>query len=354
MNCAIKFLAGIGFGAALASAGTLSYTCDPSIGAATCTYLNTTIAGLYNNTFTNLNANIYITYGTTGLGQGESPNNVISYSTYLSDYTTNAAASGNPNQATALTSLNTYATPAYAGSSVQISGALGEALGISANDLIGFDSAGNSGCTLSAAGCYEDVLTITNDPSTLLYYRNGVIDPDAYDFYSVVEHETDEALGTVSCIETQDTTLMNNCDGAESASDLFRYQSAHNLIPDSSLSTAPGAYLSYDSGVTNALGAGVFYNTLTNGEDYGDFVGNYGCPTAPYVQDGEGCPGFAGLDITNDGGAEINMLNTVGFDLPASSVPEPATFVLFGVGLGFLGMLHQRRRATVRANGGRR
>lgn len=211
--------------------------------------------------------------------------------------------------------------------------------------MIGFDSSGNSGCTLSSAGCYEDVLRITNDPSTLLYYRNGIIDPSAYDFYSVVEHETDEALGTVSCIETQDPTLQNNCNGNESAADLFRYQSTGNLIADSSLSTTPGAYLSYNGGLTNGLGTGVYYNTLSNGEDYGDFVTDYGCPTAPYIQDGEACPGFAGLDITNDGGAEIAMLNAVGFDLAntSSGVPEPATVALFGAGLALLAAFHCRR-----------
>jgi hypothetical protein len=343
LNRMLPVVASLVFGAASASASGLTYTCDPSIAASTCDYLNTTIAGLYNSTFTNLNANIYITYGTTGLGQGENPNNSISYATFLSDYTTNATGSGNANQSSALSSLGTYASPIYAGTDVQISGALGEALGISADNLMGFDSMGNSGCTLSAAGCYEDVLTITNDPSTLLFYRNGgTIDPDAYDFYSVVEHETDEALGTVSCIETQDPTLMNNCDGAESAADLFRYQSAGNLIADSLFSTTPGAYLSFDGGVTNALGSGVFYNTLSNGNDYGDFVS--GCPGTPHVQDATGCPGFAGLDITNDGGAEINMLNTVGFDLaPASATPEPGTISLFAAGLGCLGLCYRRR-----------
>ncbi len=336
--------AGLAFGASLASAGGISYTCDPSIAASTCAYLNTTVAGYYNNTFSNVTADIYITYGTTGLGQGENPDNTISYSTYLSDYAANAAASGNPNQASALTSLNTYASPVYAGTDVEISGALGEALGISANNLLGFDSAGNPGCTLSAAGCYEDVLTITNDPTTPLYYRMGTIASDAYDFYSVVEHETDEALGTVSCIETQDPTLMNNCDGAESAADLFRYQSAGNLIPDSAFSTTPGAYLSYDGGVTNALGNGLFFNTLPNGEDYGDFVTDFGCPTAPYVQDGEACPGFANLNITNDGGAEINILNTVGFDVQsAPSTPEPGTMALLAIGAGILAAYQFRR-----------
>ncbi len=48
-----------------AFAGTISYTCAPKIGAVTCDYLNTTVAGGYDSTFTNANALIYIQYGTT-------------------------------------------------------------------------------------------------------------------------------------------------------------------------------------------------------------------------------------------------------------------------------------------------
>jgi uncharacterized protein (TIGR03437 family) len=41
-----------------------------------------------------------------------------------------------------------------------------------------------------------------------------------------------------------------------------------------------------------------------------------------HVQDAEGCPGHDhGLDITNDGGAEINILNALGYTLPAVSTP---------------------------------
>jgi len=70
------------FGAALASAN-ITYTCDPSISASTCNYLNTTIAGMYNSTFTDANANIYITLGTTGLGESQTAFNVVSYSDYV-------------------------------------------------------------------------------------------------------------------------------------------------------------------------------------------------------------------------------------------------------------------------------
>jgi hypothetical protein len=59
----------------------------------------------------------------------------------------------------------------------------------------------------SAAGCYNGIITITNDPSTILYYREGTINPDAHDLYRIVEHETDEVLGTASCIDTTGPTL---------------------------------------------------------------------------------------------------------------------------------------------------
>jgi hypothetical protein len=35
------------------------------VATATCNYLNTTVAGYYNDTFTNANANIYVQYGVT-------------------------------------------------------------------------------------------------------------------------------------------------------------------------------------------------------------------------------------------------------------------------------------------------
>ena len=43
----------LAFGTAMANAGTISYTCDPSVSATTCNYLNTTVAGNYSSTFTN-------------------------------------------------------------------------------------------------------------------------------------------------------------------------------------------------------------------------------------------------------------------------------------------------------------
>ncbi len=67
--------------------GTIVYTCDPSIDATapgTCSYLNTTIAGIYATTFANANANIYIQFGITGLGESAQYLNFVSYGSYLS------------------------------------------------------------------------------------------------------------------------------------------------------------------------------------------------------------------------------------------------------------------------------
>jgi len=328
-------------GAGLASAGTITYTCAPSVVAATCNYLNTTIAGQYSSTFTNASADIYIQYGTTGLAETSAFNNDVSYTAYV------AALLANPNkdslQVAALASLNTYAATPYGSGDVDITDALGTALGFTG--LTGSTATGAS-CSFPSAGCYNAVVTVTNDPSTPLYYDNlgGPEPSDAYDFYAVVEHETDEVLGTASCIDTSGT-LSDGCDDPNepSAVDLFRYSSAGHLVLDSSLSTTPGAYFSYNGGTTNGAN-GFVYNTLDNGEDYADFVNN--CPAGPFsIQDAEGCPGTdAGLSIRNDGGAEINILNAVGYDLQPTATPEPGTIILFGGGLVTLIGLRKRRR----------
>ena len=68
-------------------------------------------------------------------------------------------------------------------------------LGIQTNKLL---QSGN-------AGCYNAIITITNDPGITLYYDNvgGPEPAGAYDFYTTVEHEADEVLGTSSCVSTR-------------------------------------------------------------------------------------------------------------------------------------------------------
>src|ERR1700681_2049283 len=95
-RCSISLLFALG-SAIPASAG-ITYTCAENIDAAqagTCAYLNSTIAGLYNNTFSNANASIYIQYGSTELGESSTSLAQVRYSAYLNALTANALASGN-------------------------------------------------------------------------------------------------------------------------------------------------------------------------------------------------------------------------------------------------------------------
>jgi len=313
--------------------GTITYICDPSVAAATCNYLNTVVASDYSSTFTNANASIYITYGTTGLGESEQYFNLFPYSQYVAALTSNTSQSAI--QVAALSALNTYDATPYGSDNVNVTGALGTALGFTG--LTGIQVGGIS-CTLGITpGCYNAIITVTNAADTFYYDNLGGTEPaDEYDFYGVVEHETDEVLGTSSCISTQDPSglLTDPCDfaggtGTPSAVDLYRYNSAGELALNSSyigLASAPaGAYFSYNGGTTNGANGVAntpkVYNTLANGDDYADFLSSTpDCGTDIAVQDAEGCPGEdAGLTILNDGGGEINILNAVGYNVPTAA-----------------------------------
>jgi uncharacterized protein (TIGR03437 family) len=308
-------------GAAVPAWAGITYTCDPNIEAAhagTCAYLNSTIAGLYSSTFSNANATIYIQLGNTDLGMSNYSLAQVTYSTYLTALTANAQASGNTVQADALKALNTFDTPLYGTGMVEFPVALAMALGISG--VAGLESDGTTFCnTPGTSTCFDGIITITKEKD-VLYFRVGNEGPNQYDFYSTAEHETDEVLGTASCIDTTNSAgLQDQCgNGVPSAVDLYRYKSAGKLVL---ISTAPGAYFSYDGGQTNGADGNV-YNTLDNGDDYADFVST--CTGQQSVQDAEVCAGSdQGLDITNDGGAEINILNAVGYELNAQPASPP-------------------------------
>jgi uncharacterized repeat protein (TIGR01451 family) len=292
--------------------GTITYTCDPNIDttqAGTCNYLNTTIANLYATAFTNANANIYIKFGITGLGGSTTGFlNLVSYSTYLSALQSHS--SGDLVDVSALASLPNSEPSGFNGGQIEVTSALGTALGLSG--MTGTTSGGSS-CSIGSSGCYNGIITVTTpanlateEPGQTLYFRQngGTQGSDAYDFYSVVEHETDEVLGTSSCISTGSPThvLQFGC-GTNNASavDLFRYSGPSTRVV---VSTTPGAYFSYDGGTTNVA----VYNTLANGNDYADFITN-----CQHIQDAQGCLG-TGFDINNDGDVEIPILDAVGYN----------------------------------------
>ena len=349
----LVFILAIGVARAIAQ---VNFICDPSVAASTCNYLNTTISGHYSSTFSNANANIYITYGTTGLGASVHGQSDISYTQYAAALA--AITNPSPVQAAALSALNTYDAGPYGSGNVQITSALGAAFGMTG--LQGVNTSFFS-CALGTTGCYDGVIIITTDPSITLYYvdQGGTEPAGAYDFYTTVEHETDEVLGTGSCIRTNSdsdqpardghvatirasravsraitsadkkATLIDGCGAGEPSSvDLYRNSASGALILDSSLSTKPDAYFSYDGGASHGVqgtdGADKRYNTLANGDDYADFVSSDDCSTSEAVQDAEGCPGQdAGLTILNDGRGEVNILNAIGYNL----VPAPAQLV---------------------------
>ena len=328
---------GIGstFGACLASANGITYTCDATIIASgTCNTLNTTIAGLYDSTFTNANASLFIEFGSTGLASSTQFITNVAYNTYATALSTHQ---GDSNDMTAVNSLGGLNNnPVASGDSVAITSALAQALGLtSAAGSVGITTSLNV-CALGSAGCYNGIITVTNAPG-MFYYRSGVQGTGTYDFFTAVEHETDEMLGTGSCITGQNTTSCpNGPKPATEAADLFRWASPGTR---SFASTANGttAYFAIDGGNTNVA----TYNNTPNGADYGDWNSSL-----PRVQNAFGAPGVNGIDITNDGGSEIKVLDAVGYNLASqAATPEPGSITLLGSGLAFGVYLRRRRRA---------
>jgi hypothetical protein len=353
--------AGMAICAALAHADGINYTCDPTVatydGSGVCAYLQSTVAALYSSTFTNANANIYITTTASGLGGSFNYTEEVPYSTYRT------ALFGESTDTAAKASLPSSEPSIFPSTSdVGITAALASALNITgsqtyAQHIYGVEplSSGTdpsvSACMLGDSGCYNGVIEIVI-PADLqtahsqgLWFRNvagtasGAQPSNDYDYFSVVEHETDEILGTSSCTDVQSgPTAVDNCiaGGGPSAVDLFRYSASGTRVFNSLTPTKQ--YFSPNGGVTDTDNA--TYNTTKAGEDYADFS-----QSCAFVQDAEGCPGKS-LDITNDyqggPGPEVQILNAVGYDLV--STPEPGTIALLGGGLALLG-LRRRRRA---------
>jgi len=356
MRTRLGFLAIAALGGSLPAFAGLIYSCDPTIDASTCADLNGSsagvynVAGIYDGIFgSSLNADIYITYGVTGVGQSSTNFTPVPYTDYYS------ALAVHTDDPVALASLGLSGDPLGSRSDgdVDISPALATALGITDNgaNTAGLEADGVTNCILGTSGCYNGVITITNGGGFYFPSSPSAAPPSPppylVDFYSVVEHETDEVLGTVSCIGTIGGAPYDQCNPGTtdaSAADLFRYSAAGVR---SFLDTADGtsAYFSIDGGVTDIAD----YNNSPNGEDYGDWLALY-----PYlVQDAEVSPDMT-MDISTDVGAnsnhypqpEVAVLDAVGFDL-ASAVPEPATFGLLGVSLVSLGFLGVRRSARL-------
>jgi hypothetical protein len=355
MKTLVRFFVGLVLCASVASSATLTYTCDPNVdatSAGTCAYLNSNIAAIYTGTFTNISANFYIEQGITNLATTNTAESFVPYSTYVSAL--GNTSSGNNIDTAALPALNSLDIAVYGSDNVVLTSALAGALGFTG---VGGLTASGANCIIgSDAGCYNGIIIVTTpanlaseQPGQSLYYRQngGTITSGAFDYYSLVERETDEALGMRSCIATTGGGVLgDHCDagtgapagtGTPSAADLFRYNSAGTLALNNVYlglgGAASGAYFSYNGGVTNGAGGAVF-NTQANGQDYTDFTAS-----CTWVQGAGGCLGKS-LDITTDGNAEINMLDAVGYH----TTPEPGTMALVGAALGAVGLRRYFRR----------
>ncbi len=299
----------------------ITYTCDATINAVAgvCTTLNTTIASLYTSRFTNVNASIYIRFGSTGLGQSNYPISVVGYTSFRNALSANQS---DANDVTAFNSNVPVTNPIGGTSSVWLTNGNARALGFTANT--GLEADASTFCTIGTTGCYDGIITIssTEQAGGHLFFRSGSITGSQYDFFTVVEHETDEILGTPSC-------AFPGCGGSTAIfpTDLYRYSSsgtrsfAAGNNNSCSVSNSGNACFSIDG--FHMLEQ---YNNINNGEDAGDWVMN--CAN-PLVQDASLCAGVAGIDISPS--AEILVLDVIGYNLVA--LEPTGTNPAFGSGL---------------------
>jgi hypothetical protein len=346
----LRLLTGmVALGACVPAVGAITYTCDPSVAAlVSCATLNSTLGPIYSAAFTDADANIYIAINTNAavsLGESVKEQYQVSYSAYLS-----ALGASDPLDP-GLASLPV--TNPYGTGTVTVTNSLLYALpslgappdGVTGTNLGGSSAPTFAGCAGlnfngTSSGCYDGIILV-NGSSSDLWFRTGTQTGSQYDFFSIVEHETDEVLGTSSCLANG--TGLDECEGNSTpgpnsdvaAADLFRYACASTAR---SFVDTGSACFSVNGGTTDLKS----YNNLPNGDDFGDW--STGCAN---VQDATGCPGpNAGFQPDIAPNAEIELLNAVGFSLNNQSVPEPSTLALFGV--SFLALALGRNRLRKR------
>ncbi len=288
----------------------ITYTCDPSINAVPglCNTLNTTIAGLYASNFTNANANIYIQFGTSDLGNSLAFEYGLPYATYRTALQSTLAGA---NDLLAFSASVPATNPIDSSYSVEVTIPLYRILGFT--PTVGAQPDGTS-CQLNTSGCYDGIIIISSAEQAAghLYYRTGSIAFNQYDFFSVVEHETDEILGTASCL----THCSSGGSTRIAPADLYRYQSngtrSYALGNNFSCTfpNAGNACFSIDG--VHMLQP---YVNVSGQGDLGDWV-----PTCPNmrVQNAAACPGVAGVDISPT--SEIEVLDVVGYTLAGSGL----------------------------------
>ena len=292
----------------------INYTCDPSVAAVVgvCNYLNSTIAGIYAGTFTNASASIYIKFANIGSGDAGQSNfvlNGVSYSAFRSALQSHLTSA---NDTTAFNASVPATNPINSGYGVYLTLSGMRALGLTPSG--GMTSSGGS-CSSGTAGCYDGIITMSSTIQSVgnYYFRSGSIGPSQYDFFTTVEHETDEIIGTASC-------AMDACGGSHIApADLFRYQSngarSFGAGNNNSCTSASAGNACFAIDGVHML---QHYYNIDDGYDAGDWVPS----CSPELVQGSVCPGVANVNISPT--AEILVLDVIGYTLSGSG-PLPVT-----------------------------
>jgi hypothetical protein len=327
----------------------LTYVCDPNITnlGQGCNYLNSAIQSLYTSYFQDVNANIYIQLGATALGGTTTVLNNVSYAGANGYYAALNQDKTSPADFSAVANLPANQSPGNLPANMRLTNANVRALpGLGITPTTGVMADGATACTIGNAGCYDAVVTLSQTVNTdgEFWFRNGPQASDQYDFYAVVEHETDEVLGTGSCaFDNQGNSPASYCIGRFAPMDLFRYHSNGTLAWGTTgsnsacfLTSATNACFSIDG--TNM---GIGFNNILNGANTND-AGDYSTNCA-FVQDAAGCMDIGQIDVLPS--KELMALDVVGY----TQVPEPAAFLTMGAGLAVLIARRRRRKADYRS-----
>jgi hypothetical protein len=262
--------------------------------------INAAIAVFQTNYTDNLTVYVnYVNDPTVNLGESETWGNGYPYAGFLSALQSSATSVNDANALSKLT--NSVIDPILGGTSIYLSLAHARLLGLDTN--IGPDG-------------FDTTISLN---MTRMNFTRSSINATNYDLQEVVEHETDELLGTTSSLPD-----ITNID----AMDLFRYDT--NLNRSFTLG-GDDAYFSVDG--TNLWAR---YNTDPSG-DYGDWWSDHeifwappGLTPRPQVQDAYGDPGtFQDL-----GTNEFAALDIVGYTLAQVTALGPPTLTLVSSGAG--------------------